>query len=475
MEDQTKKLGLLDATLIVSGSMIGSGIFLVSSEMSRLLGSTGWLLAAWILTGIITLFAALSYGELAGMMPKAGGQYVYIQRAFGKLTAFVYGWTVFSVIQTGVIAAVAVAFAKYAGQIIPFWNEDHFIIFNGIQIISWSKVLAIGLIMFLTFVNTLGVEEGKWLQRVFTTAKLLAILGLVFAAFFIYDGPSQWKHNTEGLFDAMSYPSTGFGWESIGGIALLAAFGTAMVGSLFSSDAWNNVTFIAGEIRNPAKNIPKSLFLGTLIVTILYLSANLAYLHLLPLKGQPSPDMIGQGISHAQFERVGTSAAQVIFGPAGMTVMAILIMVSTFGCNNGIILAGARLFNAMSKDGLFFKQAARLNKHQVPARALWLQAAWASVLCLSGSYGELLKYCTFASLLFYIVTVLGLFMLRKREPQADRPYKVIAYPFTPALYILMAGFVALSLLVFDWKNSLIGLGIVAAGIPIYFLIQKKQD
>lgn len=455
--------------------MIGSGIFLVSAEMSRLLGSTGWLLAAWVLTGIITLFAALSYGELAGMMPKAGGQYVYIQRAFGKLTAFVYGWTVFSVIQTGVIAAVAVAFAKYAGQIFPFWNEDHFISISGTHILSWSKVLAIGLILFLTFVNTLGVEEGKWLQRVFTTAKLLAILGLVFAAFFVYDGPSYLEHNTEGLFDAMNYPSTGFGWESIGGIALLAAFGTAMVGSLFSSDAWNNVTFIAGEIRNPAKNIPKSLFFGTLIVTVLYLLANLAYLQLLPLKGQPAPDIIGQGISHAQFDRVGTSAAQVIFGPAGMTVMALLIMVSTFGCNNGIILAGARLFNAMSIDGLFFKQAARLNKHRVPAWALWLQAAWASVLCLSGSYGELLKYCTFASLLFYIVTVLGLFMLRKREPLAERPYRVIAYPFTPALYILMAGFVAVSLLVFDWKNSLIGIGIVAAGIPIYFLIQQKKE
>lgn len=468
-------MGLLDATLIVSGSMIGSGIFLVSSEMGRQVGSMGWLLLAWALTGFITLFAALSYGELAGMMPKAGGQYVYIQRAFGKLTAFVYGWTVFSVIQTGVIAAVAVAFAKYAGQLFPFWNEDHFILLGGKHILSWSKVLAIGLILFLTFVNTLGVEEGKWLQRIFTTAKLLAILGLVFAAFFLYEGPSYLLQNAEGLFDAMHYSSDVSGWESIKGIALVAAFGTAMVGSLFSSDAWNNVTFIAGEIKNPAKNIPKSLFLGTLMVTVLYLLANLAYLHLLPLKGEPSPNVMVQGISHASFDRVGTSAAQVIFGPAGVTVMALLIMVSTFGCNNGIILAGARLFNAMSKDGLFFKHAAQLNKHNVPARALWLQAVWAAVLCLSGSYGDLLKYCTFASLLFYIVTVMGLFLLRKQEPHAERPYKVIAYPFTPILYIVLAGFVAMSLLLFDWKNSVVGLGIVALGIPIYFLIKHKKD
>lgn len=468
------KFSLLDATLLVSGSMIGSGIFLVSSEMSRYLGSSGWLLLAWVLTGVITLLAALSYGELAGMMPKAGGQYVYIQRAFGKLTAFVYGWTVFSVIQTGVIAAVAVAFAKYAGQIFPFWNEDHVISINGVTIINWSKVLAIMLILFLTFINTRGIEEGKWLQRIFTSAKLLAILGLVFAAFFIYDGPSQWKVNSINPFEASRFPDKAFDWESIGGFVMLAAFGTAMVGSLFSSDAWNNVTFIAGEIRNPAKNIPKSLFLGTLIVTVLYLLANIAYLHLLPLKGHPSPDILTQGISHAQFERVGTAAAQVIFGPAGMTVMAILIMISTFGCNNGIILAGARLFSTMAKDGLFFKQAAHLNKHQVPAKALWAQAAWASALCLSGSYGDLLKYCTFASLLFYIVTVVGLFILRKREPLAERPYKVIAYPLTPALYIAMAGFIAISLILFDSQNSLIGLGIVALGVPVYYLIQKKQ-
>lgn len=468
----TKKLGLLDATLIVSGSMIGSGIFLVSADMSRGLGSAGWLLLAWVLAGVITLLGALSYGELAGMMPKAGGQYVYIQKAFGKLTAFVYGWTVFTVIQTGVIAAVAVAFAKYTGQVFPWWNENHELLKIGAFSVSWAQVLAIFLILFLTAINTMGIEEGKWLQRLFTVSKVLAILGLVTTAFLIGGKTGYLAQNFNHAFEAASSPETESNWTALGSLALLAAFGTAMVGSLFSSDAWNNVTFIAAEIRQPEKNIPRSLFIGTLLVTLLYLLANMAYLSLLPLQGASDGTLEQQGISHAPFGRVGTSAAQMIFGEPGVILMAILIMISTFGCNNGMILAGARLFSTMAKDGLFFKRAAKTNKNGVPATALWAQATWASVLCLSGSYGDLLNYCTFASLVFYIVTVAGLFVLRKQEPGMERPYKVIAYPIVPAAYILLAGGVAVCLLVFKTENSMAGLGIVALGAPVYLLLQR---
>jgi APA family basic amino acid/polyamine antiporter len=470
-----KGLGLFDATLIVSGSMIGSGIFIVSAGMVRGVGGSGWLLLAWLLAGVITLLGALSYGELAGMMPKAGGQYVYIQKAFGKLTGFVYGWTVFTVIQTGVIAAVAVAFAKYTGQIFPFWNESHVVLQIGSFTVSWAQLLAIGLIIFLTAVNTMGIEEGKWLQRLFTLSKMLAILGLVAAAFIIGGEHNYWNENLANPFKALSFSKTTQTWESIGSIALMAAFGTAMVGSLFSSDAWNNVTFIAGEIRNPERNIPRSLFLGTLLVTLLYLLANIAYLTILPLQGQPGAEGVAAGISHAPFERVGTLAAQTIFGEPGLLLMAVLIMVSTFGCNNGMILAGARLFSTMASDGLFFKAAGKLNKNGVPANALWAQAIWASILCLSGSYGDLLNYCTFASLLFYMVTVAGLLRLRKTEPDMERPYKVVGYPVVPLLYLLLAGFVAVSLMVFEWKNSGIGLGIVTLGVPVYFWIRAAQN
>lgn len=468
-----KGLGLLDATLIVSGSMIGSGIFIVSAGMARGVGGAGWLLLAWLLAGVITLLGALSYGELAGMMPKAGGQYVYIQKAFGKLTGFVYGWTVFTVIQTGVIAAVAVAFAKYTGQIFPWWNENHLLLQMGSFTVSWAQMLAIGLIVFLTAVNTMGIEEGKWLQRLFTLSKMLAILGLVIAAFVVGGKHSYWSENLTNPFKAIAFSDKSGSWEALGSLALLAAFGTAMVGSLFSSDAWNNVTFIAGEIKNPARNIPRSLFLGTFMVTMLYIMANLAYLTVLPLQGSPTGTLEAQGISHAPFERVGTSAAQMIFGEPGLLLMAMLIMVSTFGCNNGMILAGARLFSTMARDGLFFKAAGSVNKNGVPAKALWAQAAWASVLCLSGSYGDLLNYCTFASLLFYMVTVAGLLLLRKKEPSADRPYKVPFFPITPWLYLLLAGFVAVSLMVFEWKNAAAGLGIVALGVPVYYLIQSR--
>jgi APA family basic amino acid/polyamine antiporter len=473
-EKKERSLGLLDAVLIVSGSMIGSGIFLVSADMSRQLGSPGLLLLAWFVTGLITLTAALSYGELAGMMPKAGGQYVYIRRAFGPLTSFVYGWSVFTVIQSGVIAAVAVAFANYTGVFFPAVGKENILFTLGSFTISGGQLLAIGLVVFLTWLNTRGIEEGKWVQRIFTTAKLVALFGLIATGLYWMTQSDVWANNWKLGFGAFAWSDEAYGWEEIGTFAAVTAFGTALIGSLFSSDAWNNVTFIAGEIRDPARNIPRSLFLGTLLVTIVYLLANVAYLALLPLQGHPHPEIMVNGISHAASDRVGAAAASVIFGPQGVFIMAALIMVSTFGCNNGLILAGARLYEAMAKDGLFFKSATRLNKNGVPANALWWQAIWASVLCLSGTYGDLLDYCTFASLIFYMVTVYGIFVLRRREPEAERPYKAFGYPVIPALYILLAGAICLDLLVFKTTYTVRGLLIVLAGVPVYWLIARSR-
>lgn len=477
-----RQLSLLDATLIVSGSMIGSGIFIVTADMSRLLGSAGWVIAAWIITGIMTLFAALSYGELAGMMPKAGGQYVYIQRAFGRLTGFVYGWSVFAVIQTGVIAAVAVAFAKYLGVFVPELGDgiEGQLFHVGSYTFTSGKIVALLLVLFLTWINSRGVEEGKWIQRIFTFAKLLALFGLILAGLYFATQYDFLKDNFSSAWEARQFHAPEEGstekgyWESIAGWSVITAVGIAMVGSLFSSDAWNNVTFIAGEIKDPAKNIPRSLLLGTMIVTVIYVLANIGYMSLLPIQGTPYTDVLqDQGISHAANDRVGAAAAKTIMGIGGEWLMAALIMVSTFGCNNGLILAGSRLYKAMADDGLFLKKAAKLNKHAVPGNALWIQAAWASVLCLSGTYLELLNYCTFASLLFYIVTITGLFILRKTEPDAHRPYKTFGYPVIPVLYILIAGFIAFDILIVNWKSALIGLAIVLAGIPVFQLLENK--
>ncbi|HTL83333.1 MAG TPA: amino acid permease [Bacteroidia bacterium] len=487
--DFKRTLGLVDATSLVAGSMIGSGIFLVSSDMARDVGCAGWLIVAWLLTGVITLIAALSYGELAGMMPTAGGQYVYIQRAFGKFTSFLYGWTVFAVIQTGVIAAVAMAFANYTSEFVASFDPKHNapdyiavfspknILFHiGSFAINAQQVLAVTLIVFLTFINTLGVKGGAGVQKVFTSAKLLALFGLIIFGLFVGLKTNVFGNNFTNSFSAtQTYQAVKDGpWltRPLSGVLLLAVFGMTLMNSLFSSDAWNNVTFIAGEIKEPQKNIPKSLFLGTLIVTVLYISANLAYLALLPLKGSPlGADVASRGMQFAEMGRVGTAAATVIFGNVATVMMALLIMVSTFGCNNGIILAGARLYYAMAKDDLFFKRAERLNKFSVPAFALWIQCIWASLLCFSGTYHDLVIYCTFASMLFYIVTISGLFVLRKKEPLAERPYKAFGYPLFPALYILIAIAICVNLLFMDTYNSIAGLIIVAIGVPIYF-VQK---
>lgn len=461
MTDFKRSLGLLDAVMLVSGSMIGSGIFIVSSGMARELGSSGWIMIAWLVAGLLTVLAALSYGELSGMMPKAGGQYVYIQRAFGRLPAFLYGWTVFSVIQTGVIAAVGVAFAKFSGVFFPAISPENILLDLGLFRINAAQLFAIASIVFLTWLNSKGVKNGKWLQLIFTLAKIVALLALIILGLWKGLGSPAFHFNFEDMWHAQRtvFQSGESQVFALSGLALISALGVAMVGSLFSSDAWNNVTFIAGEIKEPQRNIPLSLFLGTLIVTALYVLANMAYLSLLPM----------QDIQTAEADRVGTAAAKVIFGDAAVFLMAGLIMVSTFGCNNGLILAGGRLFYAMANDGLFFKKAAQLNQNQVPAYALWIQCGWASVLCLSGRYGDLLEYTTFASLLFYIVTISGLFVLRRREPEAERPYKAFGYPVLPAIYILAAAAFCLNLLISSPVFTLAGLGIVLLGLPIYYL------
>ncbi len=486
-KELNRTLGLLDATSIVAGSMIGSGIFIVTASMVRDIGSAGWLLFLWLLTGLITVFAALSYGELAGMMPKAGGQYVYIQRAYGRMISFLYGWTVFTVIQTGVIAAVAVAFAKYSAVFFPELNNI-VTSFSGIEI-TLQQVLAVLSIIFLTYINTRGVQNGKIIQLIFTSAKLFALFALIVLGLAFAFKTDTFSANMTDMWNAGQPKILKNGhliFVPLSGFALLGVLGSTIINSLFSSDAWNNVTFIAGEIKDPKKNIPRSLFLGTLIVTIIYILANLAYLSLLPLKGEPGePEtlkgafevtkVISQGIMFADQDRVGASAASVIFGNIGVSIMALLIMISTFGCNNGLILSGSRLFYAMSKDGLFFKKANSLNKNNVPSSALWFQCLWACLLCFSGQYGDLIKYSTFASLLFYILTIAGIFVLRKKEPDLERPYKAFGYPYIPALYIIITFSICVDLLIYDTKSVGMGLLIVLIGIPVYYLTNKSSD
>jgi APA family basic amino acid/polyamine antiporter len=458
-----QSLGLLDATMIVVGSMIGSGIFIVSADITRNVGSAGWLILVWILTGVLTLTAALSYGELSGMFPKAGGQYVYLKDAFNPLTGFLYGWSFFAVIQAGSIAAVGVAFSKFAAYIFPGLSEHNILFDLGFLKISAAQVTSILLIVVLTYINTMGVKEGKLIQTVFTLAKILALAGLVIFGFLLAA--------KKGI--AAANWSTGFALGKLeGGVIVpylgfagLGAIAGSMVGSLFSSDSWNNVTFIAGEIKQPQRNIGLSLFLGTLIVTAIYVATNLMYINVLPL----------DAIANAENDRVGVTASLRIFGASGTTVMAILLMISTFGCDNGLILSGARVYYTMARDGVFFKQVGVLNRNAVPARALWMQCIWASVLCLSGKYGELLDYVIFVVLIFYILTIIGIFRLRKTRPEAPRPYRAFGYPVLPALYILLAGAICILLFIYKPKFTWPGLGIVLLGIPIYYFITKNKS
>ena len=453
-------LSLLDATMIVAGSMIGSGIFIVSTEMTASLGSSGWLILAWILTGFLTLTAAVSYGELSSMFPKAGGQYVYLREAFNPLTGFLYGWSLFAVIQTGTIAAVGVAFAKFAAYIFPALGDTNVLLHLGFTDISAAELVAMILVIFLTYVNTKGIEGGKLVQTTFTLAKILSLLGLIVFGFLLAADADTWKANWSDAWNVKKWINDGGGfWETVSGAAVVPLFASALVGSIFSSDAWNNVTFIAGEIKRPERNIGLSLFLGTLIVTIIYVSANLMYLSVMDM----------QEMATAPDGRVSLAASLKIFGGVGTIVIAVMIMVSTFGCNNGLILSGARVYYTMAKDGLFFKKTAVLNKHNVPGFALWIQCLWTCLLVLSGAYYELLTYVVFVVLIFYVLTLLGIFRLRKKRPDLPRPYKAWGYPLLPILYCIIALLICGALFIYQSSQTWPGAIIVLLGIPLYYL------
>jgi len=452
-------LSLFDATMVVAGSMIGSGIFIVSADITRNVGSAGWLIVIWLLTGFMTLTAALSYGELSSMFPKAGGQYVYLKEAFNPLAGFLYGWSFFAVIQTATIAAVGVAFSKFLGTINPAFGPENVLLELGWYKVNAGQIVAIGLIIFLTFVNTKGIEGGKIIQTFFTSVKLLSLFGLIIFGLIVATKSGAWQANWADAWTMKKLDSSGDIIGPVLGSAALGAIAASMVGSIFSSDAWNNVTFIAGEVKNPKRNIGLSLFLGTLIVTVIYVFANIMYLAVLPVKG----------IASAPQDRVAVAASVAIFGNIGSYVIAIMIMISTFGCNNGLILAGARVYHTMARDGLFFKKTGTLNKYNVPEFALWIQCLVACILCLSGKYGDLLDMISFVVVMFYALTITGIFILRKQKPDLDRPYKAFGYPVLPAVYILMAIAFCILLILYKPTYTWPGLIIVLAGIPIYYL------
>ncbi|PYK40397.1 MAG: amino acid transporter [Verrucomicrobia bacterium] len=493
-------LGLLDSTMLVAGSMIGSGIFIVSADIGRLVGSAGWLLVVWAVTGALTVTAALSYGELAAMMPRAGGQYVYLREAYGPLWGFLYGWTLFLVIQTGTIAAVAVAFARFLGVFTSVISPTQWVIppiilsRNYAVSLSTQQLVAILIIVVLTIVNTRGLQLGKLIQNVFTSAKTLSLLALVALGIFVGRNANALATNftnfwTPGAVSPIKSDLSFVATVSAtgGAMGMLIAVCVAQVGSLFSADAWNNITFTAGEVREPRRNVPLSLLFGTGLVITLYLLANLAYLFVLPL----------EQIQHAADDRVATAAMAVMFGGAGAAIMAVAIMISTFGCCNGLILAGARVYYAMARDGLFFRSTGRLNARHVPAMALALQGVWTALLVLPRTrlrnpvtnapvldaagveqygnlYGTLLDYVVFAVLIFYVLTIAGVFVLRRTQPQAERPYRAFGYPLLPAFYIVAATVILLVLAVYRTQTSWPGLLLVLAGVPVYFLWRKSR-
>jgi APA family basic amino acid/polyamine antiporter len=477
-------LGLLDSTMLVAGSMIGSGIFIVSSIIARQVGSPGWLLVVWLVTGLLTLMAALSYGELAAMMPKAGGQYVYLREAFSPLWGFLYGWTLFLVIQTGTIAAVAVGFARYMHVLIPWVSESKYLIapirFGGYALsLSTAQLVGLAMIALLTFMNTRGLKLGKLVQNVFTTAKTGALIALILLGIIVG------LKSGAGAANFSDFWTLRGGLQEVGqSLTAATAFGlfvgicVAQTNSLFSADAWNNITFTAGEVINPRRNIPLSLAFGTILVIGLYILANVAYLAVLPFTA----------IQAADNDRVASETAKVIFPGAGEAIMAIAIMVSTFGCNNGLILAGARAYYAMARDGLFFRRVGELNKQHVPAWGLIIQGIWAGVLVLpltvktdaagkityGNLYGNLLDYVISAALIFYILTIIGIFVLRRKRPDAERPYKAFGYPIVPALYVIGASVILGVLFIYQTATTWPGLIIVLTGVPVYFLWRKSN-
>ena len=473
-----KALTLTDATMLVAGSMIGSGIFIVSAEISRAVNSPFWLLMAWIVSGIVTIFGALSYGELAAMYPRAGGQYVFLRESMGHLMGFLYGWTLFVVIQTGTIAAVAVAFGRFLGVLWPSITPDRYSWFPQMDFTTAGAPMQLGLspqrlialisIWVLTWINLRGIKEGKWVQTTLTVVKTAALAGLIIIGLTIGRHAEAITANfSNGNFNPVSFAP-----------AFIIAFGSALVGSLFASDAWNNVTFAAAEVHSPQRNLPRALLYGTGLVSILYILANVSYLNVLPLHGvKDGATVMERGIQYATQDRVASAAAETIFGAAGASIMAALILISTFGCNNGLILSGARVYYAMARDKLFFRRAGGLNVHSVPAAALIAQSIWTSLLCLTGTYGQLLNYVIFAALVFYALTTIGLFRLRSLRPDAERPYRVVGYPVLPALYIILASAIAVILLIADQTRAqaISGLVIVLLGVPVYFIWRKVES
>lgn len=470
-----RELGLLDGTMLVAGSMIGSGIFIVSADITRQVGSAGWLTLIWVITGLVTVIAAVSYGELSAMFPNAGGQYVYLKEAYNKLIAFLYGWSFFAVIQTGTIAAVGVAFSKFAAYLYEPLSDKNILwqVQTGTSAtgspeyfsLSAAQIVSIITIILLTYINSRGVKNSKILQTFLTIIKIASILGLVVFGFALGAKAEVWNANWVDAWSTRSLNVETQSWFNIGGSMLFAAVSAALVGSLFSSDAWVGVTFIAAEIKNPKKNVGLSLFLGTFIVSIIYILANLMYLSVIPLNH----------IANAESDRVAVVAAQYTFGNAGTIIIALMIMISTFACNNGLIMAGARVYYTMAKDGLFFKKAANLNKSSVPGWALWFQCFWASALCLTGKYGALLDFVMIIVMIFYILTIYGIFILRRKMPDAERPYKAFGYPVLPLLYIAFAAVFCVSLLITRFSTCGWGVLIMLAGIPVYYLSKKKEE
>ncbi len=481
-----KGLGLFDATMIVAGSMIGSGIFIVSADISHQVRSPGLLLLIWLLSGVMTLIGALSFGELAAMMPRVGGQYVYLREALGPACGFLYGWTMLLVIQTATIAAVCIAFAKYTAVIVPWFGASQWLwkigtfgpwhfFFGALGPynvgLSRQNLLSIIIIVFLTWVNTRGLSLGKIVQNIFTVAKIASLAGIVLLGLFFSTEIARHANFTDfwrngGLHLMHPYPPDNPQWM-IGTITLI---GVAMVGSLFSMDAWGSVTFTSSEVRNPGRNLPLSLAFGTGLVVLLYLLANVAYLRVLPVTGDANgATVVARGIEYAADGRVATAVTNIVFGPTGAILMAIAILVSTFGCANGLILSGARIYYAMSHDGLFFRSVGTVNARHVPAVALAVQCVWGAILCLTGTYSQLLDAVIFSELIFYILTLAGLFILRWKRPEIERPYRAFGYPILPILYFLMAGFLLVQLLRYKPQYTWPGLIIVLLGVPVYAL------
>ena len=487
-----KRLGLIDASMIVAGSMIGSGIFIVSAGIARQVGSPGLLLVVWLATGLMTIMGALCYAELAAAMPLAGGEYVFLRESLGRLWGFLYGWATLLVIQTATIAAVAIAFANFAGVLLPWFSDSRWIwklgTFGPHKMwfgllgpytvgLNTQNFLAISSIIFLTWINTRGLRTGAVVQNIFTAAKIAALGGLTLLGFAFATQAARnanfadfWRNAN--LFELHAYQ----GGQQTVWVSTATLVGLAMVGALFSSSAWTNVTYVASEVKKPKRNLPLALALGTGIVTLLYVLANVAYLKVLPLIGTANAGSVFErGIQFAAGDRVGTAVAEAIVGSSGAALVAIAVMISTFGCNNGLILAGARVYYAMAKDGLFFRGVGEVNRHNTPWVALWMQCIWACVLCLSGTYGQLLEFLVFAVVLFYILTVLGLFVLRFRRPDMERPYRVIGYPILPGLYLLLALFIEVQLLRYKPQFTWPGLAIILSGVPVYWFWQRSQS